>query len=304
VSDAYVTSLALMGTVVSIQVVGHGTSARARRERTRAVDCAIEWFRHVETVCTRFDTGSELRRLSAVVGTPVPVSDTLFEALGFALAVAEESNGAFDPTVGRRMEARGFDREYRTDHVIRSGLEASEQVSYRDVEVDAVARTVTLHRPLVLDLGAVAKGLAVDMAARELAPFENFAIDAGGDLFLAGHNADGGLWRVGIRHPRNPGELLETVQVSGSAVCTSGDYERKVAHDSHHILDPSTGLSSLDAASVTVIAGSAMVADAFATAAFVLGRVGGIGFLERQGAEGLVVTGSMDRYCTRAWPDA
>ena len=56
----------------------------------------------------------------------------------------------------------------------------------------------TLHRPLTLDLGAVAKGLAVDAAARELAPFRNFAIDAGGDLYLGGCNDHGERWTVGI----------------------------------------------------------------------------------------------------------
>lgn len=311
-SDAYVTTLAMMGTVVSIQVVGHGGSARARRERAQSVERAIAWFAHVESICTRFDASSELRALSATVGVAVPVSDTLFEALQFAIAVADDSGGAFDPTIGSRMEARGFDHEYRSGDVVRSGVDAPHDVSYRDVEIDAVTRTVTLHRPLLLDLGAVAKGLAVDMAARELAPFEDFAVNAGGDLFLGGHNANDEPWTVGIRHPRNPAELLETVQVSDSAVCTSGDYERHVAredsgssdhqhHIEHHIMNPSTGRAGTDAASVTVIADSAMVADALATAAFVLGPSGGIALLERHDAEGLLLTPSLQRYRTERW---
>jgi thiamine biosynthesis lipoprotein len=313
VSDAYVTTLAMMGTVISIQVVGHGGSARARRERTRAVGRAIAWFAHVESVCTRFDAASELRALSTKIGVAVPASDTLFEALQFAIAVARESDGAFDPTVGTRMEARGFDREYRRGDVVRSGIDAPHDASYRDVEIDPVARTVTLHRPLLLDLGAVAKGLAVDMAARELAPFEDFAVNAGGDLFLGGHNADGGPWSVGIRHPRDPSALLETVQVADSAVCTSGDYERHAAGEAssapatiheHHIMNPSTGRSGTDAASVTVIADSAMVADALATAAFVLGPAQGIALLERHGAEGLMITPSLQRFRTESWRNA
>ena len=309
-SDAYITTLAMMGTTVSIQIVGHAGSARARRDRARGTERAIEWFRHVESVCTRFEATSELRLLSTQIGIPVYVSDTLFEALRFALAVAEESDGAFDPTVGARMEARGFDREYRRGTVAQSGIDAMD-VSYRDIELDEDARTVTLHRPLVLDLGAVAKGLAVDMAAKELAPFEDFAIDAGGDLFLGGHNANDEPWSVGIRHPRDRDVMLETVRLSNSAVCTSGDYERPVPNEDastqdreHHIVDPSTGRSSTEAASVTVIAGSAMVADALATAAFVLGPTKGIALLERHGAEGLLVMPSLERVRTRVWRDA
>ncbi len=152
---------------------------------------------------------------------------------------------------------------------------------------------MTLLKPLVLDLGAVAKGLAVDVAARELEPFENYAIDAGGDLYLGGLNADGASWSVGIRHPRENG-LIETLQVSNTAVCTSGDYERKSTTDPtvHHILDARTGASAAELASVTVVAPSAMVADALATAAFALGPSEGRSFLERNGVRGLLITPS------------
>src|SRR5919199_272955 len=99
--------------------------------------------------------------------------------------------------------------------------------SYRNVRLDPARRTVRLRRPLALDLGAVAKGLAVDLAARELAHCAGYAIDAGGDLYLGGRNAAGEPWRVGLRHPRRGDELLATLSLSDAAVCTSGDYERR-----------------------------------------------------------------------------
>ena len=170
-------------------------------------------------------------------------------------------------------------------------------VSYRDVRVDPERQTITLRRPLLLDLGAVAKGLAVDAAARELQPFEDFAIDAGGDLYLGGRNAEGAPWSVGIRHPRIDGQLIDVLRVSDQAVCTSGDYERTVTgvEGEHHIVNPRTGASPTDVASVTVVAPSAMVADALATAAFVLGPADGIALLERHGVDGLIVTNALER---------
>ena len=296
--DAYVRACAVMGTIVSVQVVGHGTSQRARRERQHAVERALGWCTHVEAVCTRFDANSELRRLSTRVGDGVAVSDLLFEAVQFALAVADASDGAFDPTVGHRLEARGFDREHRTGNVARSGINAADDVSYRDVTLDANARTITLHRPLLLDLGAVAKGLAIDMAARELAPFADFAIDAGGDLFLGGHNAHGTAWSVGVRNPHDTMQLLDTVHVTDTAVCTSGNYERP-----GHMVHPRHSDVSTMLASVTVIAPSAMVADAMSTAAFVLGPTAGTAFLERHHVSGLLVTSDRKRVTTRAWPN-
>ena len=300
-SDVYVHTFAPMGTVVTIQVVGHGETDALRTARADGVARAASWFDSIEDCCSRFDAESELRKLSNHIGVPTHVSPTLYEAVRFALAVADESGGAFDPTVGHRMESRGFDRHHRTGEVASSGIAATDSVSWRDVQLDESAQTVTLLKPLVLDLGAVAKGLAVDAAARELAPFENFAIDAGGDLYLGGHNAEGAEWSVGIRHPREE-TLIETLRVSNTAVCTSGDYERKNPADDrdHHIMDARTGETAAALTSVTVIAQSAMVADALATAAFALGPHDGLEFLERQGVRGVMMTSSLERLETAA----
>lgn len=298
-SAACVRSVARMGTLVTIQVVGHGANSPDEREWAKGIDRALAWFERVEEDCSRFDAGAELRQLSTRIGTPVPVNALLFEAVQFALAVAEETDGAFDPTVGRRMEARGFNRNDRSRQVLGPTFALDEAASFRDIRLDPDRRTITLLRPLLLDLGAVAKGLAIDLAARELQPFQNFSIDAGGDLYLGGKNAGGQPWSVGIRHPRAPGDLIDTVRVSDLAVCTSGDYERRSPVDAgHHILDPRSGGSATAAASVTVLAPSAMVADVLATAAFVLGPADGLQLLERHGVDGLIVTPELERFST------
>lgn len=289
-----------MGTCVTIQIVGHGSDRREALHRQETVERALGWFHQIEDCCTRFDSRSELMQLTAHTGVAVPVSALLYEAVQFALAVAEDTDGAFDPTIGHSMEARGFDREHRTGQVVRTAITPGPTVSYRDVELNPEARTIRLRQPLVLDLGAVAKGLAIDMAARELHSLEDFAINAGGDLFVGGSNPDGEPWSVGIRHPRRDHEIFESFRLSNRAVCTSGDYERRSpSHaDVHHILDPRTGTSAQAAASVTVIAPTALVADALATAAFVLGPVEGIRLLERQGVEGLAISPSLERFAT------
>ena len=289
-----------MGTVVTIQVIGHDANGVERAEREAGVARAAEWFTHITAQCSRFDPASELSRLTTQVAVAVPVSTLLFESLKVALAVAADTDGAFDPTVGRRLEERGFDTNYQTGTRSRSTIDPTCRASWRDIMLDDEAHTVTLTRPMVLDLGAVVKGLAIDAAAMELAPFANFAIDAGGDVYVAGSSASGDLWRVGIRHPRNPDELIDSLNVSDCAVCTSGDYFRRGNPDTndHHILDATTGDTALKCASVTVIAPSAMVADALATSAFILGPTAGIALLERHGVEGLIITPSLERHQT------
>jgi thiamine biosynthesis lipoprotein len=140
----------------------------------------------------------------------------------------------------------------------------------------------------------------VDAAARELEPFRDFAIDAGGDLYLGGSNEQGTPWSIGIRHPRNGHEPIAFLRVSNEAVCTSGDYERRTpGGNSHHILDPRIGASAGAVASATVVASGAMLADALATAAFVLGPEEGIELLNRMGVEGLIVTPELEQFETR-----
>ena len=288
-----------MGSVVTIRVVRPENDPEADAVES-AMERAFGWFREIEERCTRFQPQSELMQLTAQAGVAVPVSTILFEAVRFALLVAKETGGAFDPTVGHRMAARGFDREHRTGERVPSTNEPNPDVSYRDVELNQDRKTVTFRRPLTLDLGAVAKGLAIDTAARELAPFQDFSIDAGGDLYMGGVNPRGEPWSVGIRHPRRDGELIDTVQVSNQAVCTSGDYERPVpgVAGEHHILDGRTGSSPRTVASATVVAPGAMLADALATAAFVLGPQEGLQFLTRMGVDGLIYTPELERYGT------
>jgi thiamine biosynthesis lipoprotein len=266
------------------------------------VQRAFGWFGQVERLCSRFDETSELSRLSASpAGVPVTVSPPLFELVSFALSVAQASNGAFDPTVGREMEMSGFNRNYLTGERKTSATEASAGSSYRDVLLDPVDRTVTLTRPFVLDLGAVAKGFAIDLAAEELRPFQDYAINAGGDILARGLGPEGTPWRIGIRHPRQPEALIDTFTVSDAAVCTSGDYERPRPDGGpgHHLLDPETGRAAAEVASVTVVAATAMLADALSTAAFVLGAERGIGLLERQNVEGLIVSVDLQKCETK-----
>jgi thiamine biosynthesis lipoprotein len=287
-SPDYICTQVLMDTPVTIHVP-HDAAAR--------VEAAFEWFQRVEACCSRFDPRSELMQLIARTGEAVPASAMLFEAVRFALVVADASGGAFDPTVGHTLETRGFNREHRTGAIVSTPIDAEPRPTFRDVRLDETARTIMLQRPLILDLGAVAKGLAIDMAAAELKPVRNFAIDAGGDLFLGGRRPDGVPWSVGIRHPRAETaapELIETWRVSDAAVCTSGDYERP-----GHIIDARSGQIAGGLASVTVVAPTAMAADALATAAFVLGPVEGLRLCEELGVDALMLSPACDRYETR-----
>jgi FAD:protein FMN transferase len=283
----YVQTRVFMDTPVVIEISAPEHDDRELSDRT---DRAFRWFAEVERRCSRFDEASELRSLSRRSGEPISVSTLLFRALHLSLEVARLTDGALDPTVGRAMERSGFNTNYLTGERVQSPFSADPSGTYRDILLDDDGLTVTLTRPLALDLGAVAKGLAIDLAARELSDLPGFVINAGGDIFAHGLNPDSEPWRIGIRHPRRHAELLTSLCVTNAAVCTSGDYERpRAAGGGHHILNPASGCSAGAAVSVTVVAPTAVVADALSTAVFVLGPEAGLDLLNRQGVDGLIV---------------
>jgi thiamine biosynthesis lipoprotein len=268
-------SAIFMDTLVTASVV----SEQSEEVAGERIERAFGWFAHVEQVCSRFDPESELARLARHANEPVPVSPLLFEAIRFAIEVARITGGLFDPTIGHALTRRGFNRNYRTGQTLDAPEEHPERADYRDVALDPAASTVTFRKPLALDLGAV--------------------VEAGGDLHARGRNEAGEPWRVGIRHPRQDDALIEVLHVSGMAVCTSGDYERRGSRaGDHHLIDPASGDSARAVASVTVVAPTAMVADALSTAAFVLGPARGLRLLAEQGVEGLMISPTLERHAT------
>jgi len=271
-----------MATVITVCA----DTARPVDEVNAALDRALGWFATVEQACSRFDPDSELVRLCRQPGLAVPVSDLLFAAVGFALQVAEVTGGAFDPTVGGIQQQRGLSRNYITGHELAA---TTAPATWRDVRLDRRHQAITLLQPLLLDLGAVAKGLAIDLAAQELASLERFAVEAGGDLFAGGSARGAAPWVIGVQHPLTAG-LLGSVAVWNQAVCTSGGYERPVGEGEHHLLDPRTGHSPRGLLSVTTVAPTALVADALGTAVFVLGASTGLRLLQQQGVAGITMT--------------
>lgn len=288
-----------MDTVVSIVLAVPATAASARDEPVRR---AFGWFAAVEAVCSRFDPASEVSRLAAEPGRPQRVSPMLLEILRLAWAVAEASAGAFNPAVGGLMEARGYDRDYRTGKHRRFGgghgvVAEGDVLSYRDIVLDEGTGTVCLRRPLLLDLGAVAKGVAIDLAARELAGAPGLAIDAGGDVYVRGTRLGGRPWRVAIAGIRRAEGFLRELEPGDGAVATSGESAR-----GPHIL-AGTGNADTVPAAVSVLAPNAALADALSTAAFAAGAVRGRVLLEATGdVEGLFVSRSGQVSTTSGFP--
>ncbi|XJZ26763.1 FAD:protein FMN transferase [Bacillota bacterium Lsc_1132] len=158
-----------MDTVVDIHVV----TTKSKEETEEKINRAFDAFQQVEQACSRFDPRSELMIASQQVGTPVKISPFLFEPLKFALEIARLTDGLFEPAVGKIMEENGFNRQYLTGNLINS--HSAEAVRYHDIEFNQQNHTLLLKKPLIIDLGAVAKGFAIDLFNHCLDRFKNNA---------------------------------------------------------------------------------------------------------------------------------
>jgi len=253
----------------------------------RALDAAFDEVRRLDASLSTYRADSELSRVNREAARDwTPVSAETRRLIGRALGVAAESGGAFDPTVGPLVQAWGFKHlDYRMPDPGAIAA-ARARVGWTGVQLSE-ARGVRFMRPgLELDLGAIAKGYAVDRALAVLRArgADAARVDAGGNQGVFGPSPEGGAWVFGIRHPRREGEILDTVPLTGGGISTSGDDQRGFWHEGvryGHVLDPRTGWPVRGRPSVTVVAPDAETADALSTALLVLGSSEGEPLLAR-----------------------
>jgi len=199
-------------------------------------------------------------------------SPEVLELYQTAKKVYLDSGGAFDITVGVLTDLWGFSSQtYRVPKPseLRQALMmvGLEKITEHQGEL-------IIPAGVKLDWGGIAKGWGVDKAfsALQKQGIKSGFINAGGDLRCWGQNPERRAWRIGLKHPRQPG-FLGVLELADTAVATSGDYQRYFEVDGvryHHIFDPKTGFPAQGKQSVTVIGPEAAICDALATAIFVL----------------------------------
>lgn len=277
----------LMGTLV--EIVAYPDSQDVRD----AVALAFLRMEEVEDLADQWDEDSPLVRFRRGEDTRLPPEIT--QVLESALKVAHLSSGAFDPTMGELVALWGFDRgEHQVpDPEKISGAKGS--MGYERISVGEAGVQVT-GQPVWLELAGIAKGFAVDEGIRVLRESGVRAgiVNAGGDLRTFGTKPGGKPWRIGVQDPDDSQGMVGVISLVDGSVATSGDYERYFEVDGvryHHILDPSTGRPSRSVIrGVTVVAPECVLADALATAVFVMDTGRGRELLEGQdGVEGIWV---------------
>ncbi|HEY2505312.1 MAG TPA: FAD:protein FMN transferase [Streptosporangiaceae bacterium] len=296
----------VFGTTAALLVTRPGELATARA-------IADELLAEVDLAASRFRPDSELARLNAASGQPVPVSTLFAELLAAALRAARLTGGDVDPTCGTALVGLGYDRDFAGlrdagDLPAPPAGTARPVPGWHAVHLDPATRIAWLERGAEVDLGATAKAWAADRCAARIGAETGggVLISLGGDIAVAGQPPDGG-WQIRVTddHSAPASAPGQTVAITSGGLATSSTTVRTWTAGGrpvHHIVDPATGEPAESCwRTVSVAAGTCVDANTASTAAIIRGQsapgwLTGLGLPARLvGRDGAVVA-------TAGWP--
>jgi FAD:protein FMN transferase len=286
-----------------------------------AVERVLDAF---DRVCSRFRSDSELSQINAAGGQPTRVSPLMIEATLAAVRAAELTDGDVDPTLGAALVALGYDRDFdlglggwsadarpgeRGSRSPEPTIAASSVAGWRTVRVDSTAGTIAIGRGVSLDLGATAKALAADHAARAAreAAECGVLVSLGGDLAADGQASSDG-WRVRVTddHRADTEAPGQWIAIESGGVATSSTVVRRWrcadGREAHHLLDPATGQPASGGwRTVTVAAATCLEANIASTAGIVRGA-SAVAWLQALGLPSRLVSDDGRVIHVAGWP--
>lgn len=247
------------------------------------IDLAVDEISRIERLISDWDENSQTSEINRNAGLQaVQVDKELFDLIERSVQLSKLTDGAFDISYASMDKVWKFDGSM-TEMPSAERIKASvATVGYRNIQLDHETRSVFLGlKGMKIGFGAIGKGYAADKAKAIL---ENKGVRAGiinasGDMNAWGVQPDGSDWKVAITNPLDKNKAFALLPLHNGAVATSGNYEKYVLFDGvryGHIIDPRTGYPAMGVISVSVFAPAAELADALATAVFVMGKDAGL----------------------------
>ena len=259
-----------MGTEVSVYLWSDDPEAGRR-----ALEKVFDEAARIDRLMSTYKDESEISKINReAAGAPTSAGEELFNLVGRALDISVLTRGAFDITYDSVGQYYDFRERQRPDAATVAA--ERDKIDYRLVELDRTAGTIFFAKPGVrINLGGIAKGYVVERGVEILRRhgIRHAAVTAGGDTRLLGDRR-GRPFVVGIRDPRQDGEVAISLPLEDEAISTSGDYERFFDEDGvryHHIISPATGEPAAGVHSATVLGPDAVLTDALSTSVFVMG---------------------------------
>ncbi len=252
----YNTQSYVFGTLVDISIFGE--------TEIRAQQISSEIFGIFQTLHTRLHAWqpSELKTLNDAFAkgkAPIKVNDDIAQMIRHATQLYIQSNGKFNPAIGRLINTWGFQQnEFKAQAINKKKIKklVTAQAKMTDIVIEN-NMVYSNNTSVQLDLGGYAKGYALDIAIQHLKKrgVKHALINIGGNIIALGQHGKK-PWHVGIQHPRKPNAIATLDLASGWAIGTSGDYQRYFMLDGQrycHIIDPDSGYPSSGTQSVTIL---------------------------------------------------
>ena len=266
-----------MGTRFEITLV---STQEAANQYLNAAQGEIE---RIERLISSWDANSQTAEINRQAGIkPVKVAKELYDLIARSIEISKITQGAFDISYAALDPVWFFDGRMKAVPSESERLKSVQNIGFKDLVLNAKEQTVYLPKKgMKIGFGAIGKGYAADATKKLMKSLgvSSGIINASGDLTSWGKKPDGTDWQVGISNPENPAKVFSWFPVRDAAVATSGNYEKYVTLEGKqysHIMDPRTGMPVSGIKSVTVFAPKAELADAFATAVFIMGIDTGI----------------------------
>ena len=266
-----------MGTRFEITLV---STQEAANQYLNAAQGEIE---RIERLISSWDANSQTAEINRQAGIkPVKVAKELYDLIARSIEISKITQGAFDISYAALDPVWFFDGRMKAVPSESQRLKSVQNIGFKDLVLNAKEQTVYLPKKgMKIGFGAIGKGYAADATKKLMKSLgvSSGIINASGDLTSWGKKPDGTDWQVGISNPENPAKVFSWFPVRDAAVATSGNYEKYVTLEGKqysHIMDPRTGMPVSGIKSVTVFAPNAELADAFATAVFIMGIDTGI----------------------------
>ena len=278
-----------MGTSYSINVLGDD------RIEQDIIDRRLE---EINNTFSTWQHDSELSQLNrAPVDEWIDVSSELYSMLNRSVEIYQQTEGYFDPGIGRLIDLWGFGASGgRTEVPKREEIEQAfenSSIKFLLMEDGRVKKTRDIH----INLSAIAKGYAVDEVARliKISGIKNFLVEIGGEVVASGSNK-GDDWVLGVERPDNKSPI--PVVLKDASIATSGNYRNYFIWEGKkymHIFNPLTGLpANNDLSSVTVIHPQSAMSDAYATAMMAMGSKKAIELANKLKLTALLITNKED----------
>jgi len=297
----YRKGMKLMGNQFEISVVGEDADWAAPR-----IDAAVSEIRRIEELLTTFKATSQTNLINENAGVqPVKVDKEVFDIIRRSLKVSVLTKGAFDITYGS-IDKRfwNFDTHMTSLPDKEIARQSVRLIDYRNVILDDKNTTVFLkEKRMRIGFGGIGKGYAADRAKNVLRNMgvKSGVVNAAGDLTTWGTQANGAPWTVGIADPNAQFHPFSYLNISDTAVATSGNYEKYViigGKKYSHTIDPRTGFPVSGIKSVTIICPNAELADAMTTPVMVMGIRAGLDLVNQLKGIACIIIGDDDRLYT------